>query len=197
VVFWPQESCKLGGGYFDEGLPILWLNIPRKQAHSDERDEHPFEIGFPAKPGQFTGTIKDRMRRDRWKVDRQSGTDKECSNFICWRKTRPGGGGWLRLVYTGGEDSINDETGELDPGLVRYEVEVQGMNPAVSPLKDVSWANWNSHGEVCYVKGSALFTARPEDPAATSRMVMDLGSLRPPKRVAPFTPIPLPGPKTQ
>lgn len=187
AVFWAQESCKIGGGYFDERLPVLWMNIPRKLAFADQREDHLYEYGFPERPDHYYGNAIDRLKRDGW---------KECKGKIPegmsrWKKQSPKKNYILYREFTATTEDLKGEPRCLFSINSRYYIAPLRDTQQTALNEECCWANWNSRGELCFCEEGVLWTAEPSNIDGTRRAVMDLASLQPRERVSRATPLPI------
>lgn len=182
IGFWPQDSVKVGGGYFDERSPVVWINLHSKLGMRGEiREEQPYEIGYLEKQSQFYGQPFERMKRDGWKrLDREGGP--------VWFKKQPGGDHalWMRLVEMKEDEEIDTTAPWLQQ--TRYYLTSRTEKTWEFDLPGCNWANWNSYGRLCLAMDGMVMTADPHAPFESAQLVMDLNNLSPRGKIPGSTP---------
>jgi hypothetical protein len=175
LVFWPQEHAKMGGGFFDDRLNILWLNFSEGMTTPEIREKTPWEIGLQEtdKPVLF-GTIEERMKRDGWKVVKGEGVQPR------WRKSAPNRSGELEAEFLGRAAEYQlDHSLFFEPGRVIYRYRATATTDWIT-LEGVTWAGFNGRGQVAAVAGSRLQVGIFRESSGIEwRQVMELAGLRP------------------
>lgn len=168
LVFWPQETVALGGGFFDARSPILWLNHVIAE-EPEVREPHPWEFGHLEDPGDLHGTVAERLERDGWKAARAA--DDGHAWHRIHRRTR------ARIDLHLDPGAAADATTFLAGEGVRYSFTPPGATSTL-PLDDAIWAGWNAAGELCMVSGGRLLCAPTTQPHSP-RVILDLNGLTP------------------
>lgn len=185
-VFWPLEHAKVGGGFFDGRLPVLWLNFAMQDSEAEVRARHPWEFGFHEgeDPTWYGGTIE-RLERDGWKAIK---APAGATTSPRWRKASARRNGELIAEFHGDVSELADPSKFFEPGLVTYSFQSSASGSTPLILDGVTWAGFNSRGEVCIARGSHLALLRfPAEGSPSEVPVMDLAGLVP--RTAPSSPI--------
>ncbi len=177
-AFWPQPSARYGGGFFDERMPVAWMNMPDPKDQVEERSAHDYEFGYQESPDDYFGSLDERLKRDCWKLDK--GLSSKEMKFV-WSKKSPDKKFKL-ILRLSTENTSRDGTNTSEswqPRIVDYSVfcEESGVE---TPLEEASWANWNKESFVCFAKGGSLMTAVPSNLKGSESLVIDLTQLQPP-----------------
>lgn len=175
-AFWPQETAKSGGGYFDERLPIVWINLPDQTVEVERHESHPFDFGFQDADTPFYGVPTERLQRDGWKFvkPRKKGENPT------WRMAGPDGKRWLWREFAGSLEDLQADSQLLFSDKWAFSVSAKKEGEDRRPLAEASWAGWNRAGEICVAESGVLKTRDFLD-LVERRVVCDLRQLKPPE----------------
>lgn len=177
IVFWPLEHARAGGGFFDNRLSALWLNV-REDRNVEIRGKHPWEFGYlEGEAPVHYGSVEEKLLRDGWKAVKGAAAE-ECR----WRKQSPSKKSTLTMTFLGTTaELLADPSSFHEPSRVRYNL--AQADGAEQELAEVTWAGYNTRGELCFVRDGGLWTARESGPSLV-RPVMEIATLSPrPKRI--------------
>ncbi len=169
LAFWPQESARTGGGYFDERLPVAWLNIPADTVVPEVSERTALEFGYQEEPDQYFGLLAERFRRAGWKPNEKQEAGR-------WALPSPDGKWELVLQLAG--TALPDPTAPGHENAGAYALRRRGSTARPLILPEVEWAGWNGKSQLCLAKGGTLQTAPPAR-ASEPVMTLDLRALRP------------------
>jgi hypothetical protein len=182
LVFWPQDTAVLGGGLFDERLPVVWLNLKSDRNTPDVREETGVEFGYLDEDHRWYGGPLERMARDGWKLEPMpAGTPDEPlgPKPLRLRKASPKRRGELVLEYPHARVELQGRREVVHTGPAVYSLR-RSPQAAPEPLEGVTWAGWNTKGELCAARGQELLTCDITQPALAWQVVINLAGLRPP-----------------
>jgi len=187
-VFWPLEHPKVGGGFFDDRLQVAWLNLAMSDSEGEVRGRHPWEFGFQeSDETTFYGGADERMNRDGWKSIKPTPGE----SGVRWRKASPKRNGELIASFAGSAADLQSRPERFfEPGALRYSYVPAGPENVPAPLEGVTWAGFNSRGDVCVVRGTHLVLLKPGEAGFAEIPVMDLSGLTP--RISPSQTPPIP-----
>lgn len=149
LAFWPQDSVRLGGGFFDGRLPVAWLNLTADTIIPEVHERTPYEFGYQEEEGQVFGSFAEKMHRDGWKPDPDGVAGR-------WILASPDRSRDLLLDLAASTDSEPDPTAPAVEGAGLYSLR-QGAT--VHPLPSVQWACWNRKGLLSMAAGGLLQSA--------------------------------------
>lgn len=176
--FWPQQTCTYGGGFFDERLPVLWMNIPvQKSEGCDKRSDHGLDFGYQDGNSAHYGSVAERLARNGWKLQKTASCNGTPPPLRWIKKCRPAKAE-LILQVAGTAEELEENPSLLDSGHALYFVKDGNEE---RPLDGATWADWNSKGELCLCQDGCLFTANAS--GQSRRLVVDLRNLSPRERV--------------
>ena len=178
-VFWPHKSAKLGGGFFDRRLPIAWINLYPESSIMEHRGPCALEFGYLDQEKHCFGSFHERLERDGWRPapgSKKKADDDPHPRQTSWVKPSPSGKHELILEIEAVQHSAWDVA--QFPDSIQYSLR-NIAERTVLPMDGVSWANWNTRGEVCVAAGGCLYTADASDPLKTLGLVVDLNPLQP------------------
>ena len=173
VRFWPQESAKVGGGYFDGRQRVLWLNLTEEQSHEGTADgTHPWEIGcLEADDAHRPLPLFEKLERVGWKRARKAGA-------VVWIRKAPSAE--LELSWHGTEAELRADESLFEAPRLSYRFR-QGDAEGLA-LEGVSWAGFTPTGSLCQAFGGCLYSGTPTEANRQGSLVLDLNGLRPPER---------------
>ncbi len=172
VAFWPQDCARYGGGYFDERLPVVWLNIPADTITPHLSERLPIEFGYQEERGQFFGSLTERLRRAGWKPEKKGASGR-------WVLPSPDRKWELLLEFPATAGSPQpDPAAPGHAGGGEYAVRQRGDTAPHAALAGTEWAGWNSKNLLSLAGEGTLRTARPGNPQE-SLTALDLRALQP------------------
>lgn len=167
-VFWQHKSANFGGGFFDGRIPAAWINLVPGHMEVDVRQERDYEFGYLEPEQPFFGSAEERLRRDGWKRIRTGRWQK-----LCPKKKQA-----LLLDLEESRDANAKQCPLFDFPLI-YSLKTGDQE---NQLEGVTWAGWNTRGELTLSMDGKLFVADPASPRETLRLVFDLTGLKHPVR---------------
>lgn len=175
INFWPQEHAKLGGGFFDQRLPIVWMNMREQHIQPDERDKHPYDFGFLEQEDQaLYGGAAERLARDGWKpVSLPSD-----AGILRWEKYSPKKKSLLTLQFNGTAQQLAMDACLFEEPRISYFHRLNEKDAPEQLLDGICWANYNTRGELCAARAGCLLIARQASPLHFE-VVFDLTDLTP------------------
>jgi hypothetical protein len=179
LVFWPQKTTKLGGGFFDGRLPVAWINLDQKVTTPEERCECGFEFGYLEDQEATYGGAAERLERDGWKEQKRPANGNGAHTTLRYAKRSPRKDFELVVDFEAPAQGEPADLSALQSDNVRYYLRPAKRKDELRLLEGATWANWNSYGELCIAAEGRLFYANPLSPETTRREILDLNGLEP------------------
>ncbi len=192
ISFWPQESVAWGGGFFDERLPIVWVNHIAGFVNPEISENLKIEFGYlENREKQFFGSQAERLARSKWKPEKPLRIPPNMENghsleMQRWFKKSPNQRHTLEICWQGTEAELMNEAANFQYPRLVYRVSLTRKREESWDLEGVEWADWNRQGLLTIAMGGCLYLAKPEAPPSQWALVADFTGLTPRQRLPRF-----------